>query len=192
MDTTCFEIKTVYSREDLEGLYDAFLSGEKSARISKKITKAASTFGAILFWAFAALTLISNLFTGSLYIFLIAFSMSAVIALLGWLMFFMGNRRFRSKAVWNAYPNKGEQILFRFSSDGFLSTQGHLETKVSYAGIVRLCQDSQRLYLFTSSQVAYILPKRDFIEQVDAFREFRTCIHNLKRRLAGSFSAMPR
>ena len=172
MDTTCFEIKTVYSREDLEGLYDAFLSGEKSARISKKITKAASTFGAILFWAFAALTLISNLFTGSLYIFLIAFSMSAVIALLGWLMFFMGNRRFRSKAVWNAYPNKGEQILFRSSSDGFLSTQGHLETKVSYAGIVRLCQDSQRLYLFTSPQVAYILPKRDFIEQVDAFREF--------------------
>ena len=86
MDTTCFEIKTVYSREDLEGLYDAFLSGEKSVRISKKITKAASTFGAILFWAFAALTLISNLFTGSLYIFLIAFSMSAVIALLGWLI----------------------------------------------------------------------------------------------------------
>ena len=148
MDTTCFEIKTVYSSEDLEGLYDAFLSGEKSVRISKKTTKAASTFGAILFWVFAALIL------------------------LGWLMFFMGNRRFRSKAVWNAYPNKGEQILFRFSSDGFLSTQGHLETKVSYAGIVRLCQDSQRLYLFTSPQVAYILPKRDFIEQVDAFREF--------------------
>ena len=29
MDTTCFEIKTVYSREDLEGLYDAFLSGNQ-------------------------------------------------------------------------------------------------------------------------------------------------------------------
>lgn len=105
---------------------------KKSVRISKKTTKAASTFGAILFWVFAALILISNLFTGSLYIFLIAFSMSAAIALLGWLMFFMGNRRFRSKAVWSAYPNKGEQILFRFSSDGFISTQGHLETKVSY------------------------------------------------------------
>lgn len=172
MDTTYFEIKTVYSREDLEGFYDAILSGRKSFRISRNVIKVAATFVAILFWILAALVLIASLFIEDLPALLPTLPLSAGTALLGWWIFSMGNWKFRSKAVWKAYPNKGEQLLFRFSPDGLLSTQGYTESKISYAGITRLCEDSQRLYLFTSPQVAYILPKRDFAEQVDAFREF--------------------
>lgn len=166
-----YRITTTYCREDIDGFYDAFLSGKKSIRLSKKITKVVTTALAALIWGFAALMLLATLPAKSIQITVGALPLTMAFALLGAWLFSLGRRGFRSKAAWKAYPFRGEPLIFQFSHQEFVLYQRNTETKTRYGGIVRLYEDDLRFYLFTSPQNAHILPKRDLGAEIAAFRQ---------------------
>lgn len=170
-----YEIQTVYQREDIEGFYDAFFSGKQVVRTSKKVLKIITTILAIPCWLFAALIFVTQLFTGNIQVILTGIPLSAIFVLFGFWLYSRGRTRFRSKASWKAYPNKGELLTYRFDEQSFTLTQQNSVIETRYAGLVRLCEDAERFYLFTSPQTAHILPKRNFeANSIDGFRTFLT------------------
>ena len=157
-----FSIKTVYNKEDIEGLYDAFIASRRHIHITRKISKVISTVLAALFWIVAAGILIAMLVNGDRRQFLRGLPIVIVFAGIGLLMFAKRMNRIRSKLSWKAYPHKGKQLAYNFNDGDFTLEQEYSVAKISYAGIIRIYEDSKRFYLFDSPQTAHILPKRDF------------------------------
>ena len=83
--------------------------------------------------------------------------------------------RIKSKSIWKAYQNKGEQLTYCFYEDEFTLKREHSLIVISYTGIIRLYEDKERFFLFDSPKTSYILPKRDFDKNLIAtFRDFIT------------------
>ena len=168
-----FSVRTVYTKEDTEGFYRAFLSGRKLANTSEKVVKIILTCTAILFWVLAAVILVAQLAAGNIWAIPSTLPLPAIFSAIGFFVYSKGRTRFKSKSSWKAYPHKGEQLIWHFDDGGFTLEQKHSSTRFAYAGIIRIYEDPERFYLFDSPRSAHILPKRDF-EQTDvaAFGDF--------------------
>jgi len=168
-----FLIRTVYVKEDIEGLYRAFIAGKKLIRTSKTAVRIITTVLAILFWLFATFIIIANLTTGDIRAVLRGLPIALIFIGLGFFIFFRGRAGFDSKTSWKMYPYKGKQLTYCFSDNEFILEQTNSTTRVSYDAIIRIYEDSERYYLFDSPQTAHILPKRDFEQnRVPEFGDF--------------------
>lgn len=174
-----YEIRTIYIREDFEGLYDTFSSKKKSIPIYKKVINMISIIIAALFWGLIVVLFIKSIVTSGIRDFKY-FLHSILIIWAGIVIFYVSRRSFKVKEMWKRYHDKGEEIVFRFLPDKLVISERNSETKVNYAGIVRLYEDDKRFYLFTSERYAYILPKRDFITEIDEFSNFITSVTKLQ------------
>lgn len=175
-----YEIRTVYSKEDIEGFCEAYSARNKLSRTFRKFNKVATTIFAVVQWGIALLLLIASI--------VLKFSLKsegffifAVIIFMGLVIFYSGRRSsFESKIAWKAYPYKGEQIVFNFLPGGFFILERNSETEVRYEGLVRVYEDDKRFYLFNTPRNAFILPKRDFKIDIDEFRNFITSVVQLQ------------
>lgn len=179
-----YEIKTVYSIDDMERLCDIFSSKTILSRISNNLNKIIIMFFVVAQWVCTIMLLIMCIFDKSSRT-VISFLVLIALILLGSYMFRIG-KKIRSysdlecEAAWEAYPYKGEQIFFQFLSDAFFVSSINIECKLDYAEVVRLYEDDKSFYLISSDTSAYILPKRDFEIDIDEFRNFITSVTQLQ------------
>ncbi len=169
-----YTIKTVYRPDDLNGLYNAFLFIKKPVKIAAKILSIIGAVLAFVFWGLAALDLIgaviSSIKTKNIQVLLTSLPLTLFFLLFGLWLYASGHRGFRNRSAWKSYPFKNVELVYRFYSDRYTVSQPSSETTNEYTLIIRIVEDEDRFYLFTSPQTAHILPKRDLYGKIDEFR----------------------
>ena len=68
------------------------------------------------------------------------------------------------KAAWKSYKEKGSELDFRFSEDGFTVTVPTCSSEFSYQGIAKLYEDADYFVLILPAGTGYVLRKSSFIE----------------------------
>ena len=135
-----------------------------------------------LFW-FISLLVISLMggigvdgFTFSLVNFSILLVGFPIVALATWLMTRMAMRRFINQILKEEKPERGQLGKHRvqLQDSGFVESTAVNESSWTWAGIDRIEQDANYIYIYTSPMHAILIPKRAFkdVTAAEAFYEF--------------------
>ena len=93
-----------------------------------------------------------------------------------------------TKAIWNSYPDKGQETVFHFTPEAFSYKTPVSEGKYSYSVLGELFTDDAYYYLYLNNTYAYVLKHTDFTEgSPAAFAPFLTQVTGKPvRRAAGA------
>ena len=93
-----------------------------------------------------------------------------------------------TKAIWNSYPDKGQETVFHFTPEAFSYKTPVSEGKYSYSVLGELFTDDAYYYLYLNNTYAYVLRHTDFTEgSPAAFAPFLTQVTGKPvRRAAGA------
>lgn len=194
-----FTVRTTYTKETIAAL--VAVSQYRSVKNRKLQRLLAKTIGVLLTVTGAAgallflLDFLHHLRTGRGYTFE-RFSPVIGAGLLLWtgLMLLLERRRLQkqreklTKAIWNSYPDKGQEAVFHFTPEAFSYKTPVSEGKYSYSVLGELFTDDAYYYLYLNNIYAYVLKHTDFIEgSPAAFAPFLTQVTGKPvRRAAGS------
>lgn len=194
-----FTVRTTYTKETIAAL--VAVSQYRSVKNRKLQRLLAKTIGVLLTVTGAAgallflLDFLHHLRTGRGYTFE-RFSPVIGAGLLLWtgLMLLLERRRLQkqreklTKAIWNSYPDKGQETVFHFTPEAFSYKTPVSEGKYSYSVLGELFTDDAYYYLYLNNIYAYVLKHTDFIEgSPAAFAPFLTQVTGKPvRRAAGS------
>ena len=77
------------------------------------------------------------------------------------------------KMTWKSYPEKGNELDYRFSEDGFTVTLPTSRTEMAYTSIAGVFEDTGHYVLLLPAKTGYILRKDAFIQgSPEQFRDF--------------------
>ncbi len=194
-----FTVRTTYTKETIAAL--VAVSQYRSVKNRKLQRLLAKTIGVLLTVTGAAgallflLDFLHHLRTGRGYPFE-RFSPVIGAGLLLWtgLMLPLERRRLQkqreklTKAIWNSYPDKGQETVFHFTPEAFSYKTPVSEGKYSYSVLGELFTDDAYYYLYLNNTYAYVLKHTDFIEgSPAAFAPFLTQVTGKPvRRAAGA------
>lgn len=178
-----FKIRTVYKKEDLQGLSKAYYYTKRPLRTMNKILNWLY-FGIGLLLMFLFLKLLIGIpkvvsmamayEDRSAFSFVMtSIAMAFAFLALGFRMIIKSNVPIGTRSSWRLYKQKGEELRFNFDTYHFALERPNIRSEYEYGLILRILEDKARFYLFDTVQTAFILPKRDFEQgTVDDFREF--------------------
>ena len=181
-----FTVRTTYTRETVAALVAVSqrrtMDGQRFRRGLARglggVLAAAAAAGAVLF----LLDLFHHLLSGRGYTWE-RFSPVLGVGMLLWtgLSLLLEGRRLRKQrekltaAIWQSYPDKGQETLFRFTPEGFSYKTPVSEAQYSYSVLQDLAADGVYYFLFLNSTYVYVLKKTDFLQgEAEAFGSFLT------------------
>lgn len=166
-----FRARLVYDKDDLMALSRATRWPRGGGRRHSILRKIGLGVGVLLTAMAAAAGLracayeISSAFSGGGYradtlasvgiVFYAAIGLSLVLQNSEWIW---------KKAAWKSYKEKGSELDFRFSEDGFTVTVPTCSSEFSYQGIAKLYEDADYFVLILPAGTGYVLRKSSFIE----------------------------
>lgn len=166
------KIKSIYTQADLGALQNICLQSQKAYRRTNNIRQVVTIVLAMLLWLLAVISVVTAVQQKTS-----AFAIAAVIlVILGIIFLRRGSPKALEKAVWKRYPHKDKKITMTFGDTDFTvhveKNSATADNFVEYSAVLRLCEDDERFFLFTTAQSAVIVPKRDFAdaEAIDTFR----------------------
>lgn len=165
-----FRVKLVYDQEDMMALFHATWP-RRSGRWYPILRRAGLVVGILLIAMAVAAGFracaheLSASFSGGGYrpdafvrvgiIFTAALGLSLAAPNSGW---------FWKRAVWKNYKEKGTELEFCFSEDGFTVTVPTCSSDFSYAGIEKIYEDTGHFVLMLPSGAGYVLRKSSFTQ----------------------------
>lgn len=170
-----FTVRTTYTKETIAALVAVSqYRNVKNRRLQRLLAK---TLGVLLTAVGAAgvllflLDFLHHLRTGRGYTFE-RFSPVIGAGLLLWtgLMLLWERRRLQKHrekltgAIWNSYPDKGQETVFRFTPEDFSYKTPVSEARYSYSVLGELFTDDAYYYLYLNNTYAYVLKHTDFTE----------------------------
>ena len=166
------KIKSIYTQADLGALQNICLQSQKAYRRTNNIRQIVTIAVDMLLWLLAVISVVTAVkekewaFAG----------VAGVMVILGAVFLRRGSPKALETAVWKRYPHKEKKISMTFGETDFTThvekTSVTMDSVVEYSSILRLCEDEERFFLFTTAQSAVIVPKRDFQnkDSIDTFR----------------------
>lgn len=165
-----FRVKLVYDQEDMLALFRAAWP-RRGGRWHPILRKARLAVGVLLI-AMAVVTGFRacvyelsasfsdegyglDAFVGAGIILTAAFGLALAAPASGW---------FWKRAVWKNYKEKGTELEFCFSEDGFTVTVPTCSSEFSYAGVAAIYEDAGHYVLTLPSGAGYVLRKSAFIQ----------------------------
>lgn len=80
-----------------------------------------------------------------------------------------------TRTIWNSWPDKGQETVFRFTAEDFSYQTPVSEAKYSYSVLGDLVTDGAYYFLFLSNHYSYVLKYADFTQgDPAAFAPFLT------------------
>lgn len=80
-----------------------------------------------------------------------------------------------TEAIWQSYPDKGQETVFRFTPEEFSYKTAVSEAAYSYSVLKDLVTDGVHYFLYLNSTYAYVLRRSDFTQgDAAAFGSFLT------------------
>ncbi len=166
-----FKVKITYDKTDLMALFRVSRWPRGRGRWHSIFQKLGLTVGALLTALAIAAGLractyeISSVFSGGSYA-LNAFDGFSIIitAAMGLSLIFPNSDWFWRWAVWKNYKEKGTELEFCFSEDGFTVTVLTCRSDFSYDGIAKLYEDRNSYVLILPGGTGYVLRKSSFVD----------------------------
>lgn len=179
-----FEIRTIYDKEDIEGLSKAYYYTKRPIHLLNKVTSWLCFGVGILLLLFSLLFLTTlprviaqtmmatdNKYSAT-YVW-VSISMTFAFFAGGLSMLLKSGKPIATKFSWRLFKQKGEEFRFRFDSFHIQFERPNVRSEIEYNCLQWLLEDKRCFYLFDSPTTAFILPKRDFLQgSPDDFRDF--------------------